>query len=120
MTLRLFDIAARSSRKFTLLIHGQVSVYGSGATVQDLPHIGHVRSGVAFDVLRRWLMAHDQDMRFIRNVTDINEKILDKAAAAGRPRWEWAFTYERAFDDAYATLGVVPLISGWSRSCIVW
>ncbi|MFI1235114.1 cysteine--tRNA ligase [Nocardia salmonicida] len=108
MTLRLFDTATRSSREFTPLIPGQVSVYVCGATVQDQPHIGHVRSGVAFDVLRRWLMAHDQDVRFIRNVTDINEKILDKAAAAGRPWWEWAFTYERAFDDAYATLGVLP------------
>ncbi len=61
--------------------------------MQGLPHIGHVRSGVAFDVLRRWLTAKGYDVAFIRNVTDIDDKILNKAADAGRPWWEWAATY---------------------------
>ena len=76
--------------------------------MQGLPHIGHVRSGVAFDVLRRWLMAKGYDVAFIRNVTDIDDKILNKAADAGRPWWEWAATYERAFSAAYDALGVLP------------
>ena len=84
------------------------SIYLCGATVQGLPHIGHVRSGVAFDVLRRWLMAKGLDVAFIRNVTDIDDKILNKAADAGRPWWEWAATYERAFSAAYDALGVLP------------
>lgn len=50
-----------------------------------LPHIGHVRSGVAFDVLRRWLLAKGYDVAFIRNVTDIDDKILTKAAEATAP-----------------------------------
>ncbi len=108
MTLRLFDTETRTLRDFTPLVPGHASVYLCGATVQGEPHIGHVRSGVAFDVLRRWLLAHDYDVAFIRNVTDIEDKILNKAAEAGRPWWEWAATYERAFDRAYDQLGVLP------------
>ena len=76
--------------------------------MQGLPHIGHVRSGVAFDVLRRWLTAKGYDVAFIRNVTDIDDKILTKAVDAGRPWWEWAATHERAFSAAYDALGVLP------------
>ncbi|MCP2278305.1 cysteinyl-tRNA synthetase [Nocardia amikacinitolerans] len=108
MTLRLFDTERRTMRDFAPLVPGRASVYLCGATVQGEPHIGHVRSGVAFDVLRRWLQAHDYDVYFIRNVTDIDDKILNKAAEAGRPWWEWAATYERAFDRAYEALGVQP------------
>ncbi|MCX5043261.1 cysteine--tRNA ligase [Aldersonia sp. NBC_00410] len=107
-TLRLFDTATRALHDFTPLHPGHVSIYLCGATVQGEPHIGHVRSGVAFDVLRRWLLAHDYDVAFIRNVTDIEDKVLTKSAAAGRPWWEWAMTYERAFDGAYDALGVLP------------
>ena len=95
-------------RDFVPVRPGHVSIYLCGATVQGLPHIGHVRSGVAFDVLRRWLMAKGYDVSFIRNVTDIDDKILNKAADAGRPWWEWAATYERAFSAAYDALGVLP------------
>ncbi|WP_459548970.1 cysteine--tRNA ligase [Nocardia sp. X0981] len=109
MTLRLFDTEKRTLRDFTPLVPGHASVYLCGATVQGLPHIGHVRSGVAFDILRRWLTAaNGLDVAFIRNVTDIEDKILAKAAAAGRPWWEWAATHERAFDEAYRQLGVLP------------
>ena len=108
MTLRLFDTEKRTLRDFTPLVPGHASVYLCGATVQGLPHIGHVRSGVAFDVLRRWLAAGGLDVAFIRNVTDIEDKILTKADAAGRPWWEWAATHERAFDHAYRQLGVLP------------
>ncbi len=108
VTLRLFDTATRTLREFTPLVPGHASIYLCGATVQGRPHIGHVRSGIAFDVLRRWLAAHDYDVAFVRNVTDIDDKILRKAAEAERPWWEWAATHERAFDNAYDVLGVLP------------
>ncbi|WP_018160458.1 cysteine--tRNA ligase [Smaragdicoccus niigatensis] len=108
MTLRLFDTNSRSLRDFVPVQPGHVSIYLCGATVQGEPHIGHLRSGVAFDVLRRWLLAQGNDVAFIRNVTDIDDKILNKAADAGRPWWEWAATYERAFTRAYDVLGVMP------------
>ncbi|MDZ7930165.1 MAG: cysteine--tRNA ligase [Rhodococcus sp. (in: high G+C Gram-positive bacteria)] len=108
MTLHLHDTETRALREFTPLVPGHVSVYLCGATVQGEPHIGHVRSGVAFDVLRRWLLAHDYDVAFVRNVTDIDDKILNKARDAGRPWWEWAATHERSFTWAYDRLGVLP------------
>jgi cysteinyl-tRNA synthetase len=106
--LRLHDTFTGTVRDFVPLRPGQASVYLCGATVQGLPHIGHVRSGVAFDVLRRWLTAKGFDVAFIRNVTDIDDKILTKAAEAGRPWWEWAAIHERAFAAAYDALGVLP------------
>ena len=110
--LRLHDTYTGIVRDFVPLRPGQASIYLCGATVQGLPHIGHVRSGVAFDVLRRWLMAKGLDVAFIRNVTDIDDKILTKAAEAGRPWWEWAATHERAFAAAYDALGVLPPSAG--------
>jgi len=104
----LHDTYTGAVRDFVPLRPGQASIYLCGATVQGLPHIGHVRSGVAFDVLRRWLLAKGFDVAFIRNVTDIDDKILIKAAEAGRPWWEWAATHERVFASAYNTLGVLP------------
>ena len=106
--LRLHDTYTGAVRDFVPLRPGHASIYLCGATVQGLPHIGHVRSGVAFDVLRRWLLAKGFDVAFIRNVTDIDDKILIKAAEAGRPWWEWAATHERAFVSAYDALGVLP------------
>ena len=108
MTLRLYDFAARELRDFEPLRAGEASVYLCGATVQGVPHIGHVRSGIAFDILRRWLAHSGLDVRFVRNVTDIDDKILTKAADAGRPWWEWAATHEREFSSAYDALGVLP------------
>lgn len=108
VTLRIFDTGTRSLRDFTPLREGHVSIYLCGATPQTQPHIGHVRSGVAFDILRRWLMAKGLNVAFVRNVTDIDDKILNKAAEHSRPWWEWVSTYEREFTKAYNTLGVLP------------
>jgi len=106
--LLLFDSATRSSRPFVPLEAGQVSIYLCGATVQAPPHIGHIRSGVNFDILRRWLTRIGYDVTFVRNVTDIDDKILAKSAEAGRPWWAWAATNEAAFRSAYEVLGCLP------------
>lgn len=108
MTLRIFDTGTRSLRDFEPIRPGHASIYLCGATPQAQPHIGHVRSGVAFDILRRWLIAQGLDVAFVRNVTDIDDKILTKAAENGRPWWEWVSTYEREFTWAYNQLGVLP------------
>ncbi len=108
MTLHLFDTATRSKREFVPLRAGAASIYVCGATVQGVPHIGHVRSSLNYDVLRRWLTHGGLDVTLVRNVTDIDDKILVKAAAAGRPWWEWAATHERAFAAAYDALGCLP------------
>ena len=106
MTLRLFDTAARELRDLTPLEPGKVGIYLCGATVQSAPHVGHMRAAVAFDVLVRWLRRGGLDVTLVRNVTDIDDKILAKAEAAGRPWWAHAALFERAFTEAYDALGV--------------
>ena len=97
MTLHLYDTATRSLRPFEPLEPGKASIYLCGATVQAPPHIGHIRSGVNFDILTRWLSHSGYDVTFLRNVTDIDDKILRKSAEAGRPWWAWAAQNEAAF-----------------------
>ncbi|MBM6700240.1 cysteine--tRNA ligase [Bifidobacterium pullorum subsp. saeculare] len=106
--LALYDTATHAVAPFTPIKPGKVGIYVCGATVQSSPHIGHIRAAVAFDVVRRWFMRLGYDVTFIRNVTDIDDKILDKAAAAGQRWWARAYHYEREFTAAYDALGVLP------------
>jgi cysteinyl-tRNA synthetase len=108
VSLRLYDTAARRVREFEPLEPGRVSIYLCGATVQAPPHIGHIRSGLNFDILRRWLEHTGHTVTFVRNVTDIDDKILRNAAAEGVPWWELAQRNERAFAAAYDILGCLP------------
>ncbi len=109
VSLRLYDTATREVRPFEPLEPGRVGIYICGLTTQGAPHIGHVRFAVAFDVLRRWLVrGHGYDVTLVRNVTDIDDKILRKAAEHGRPWWAWSYEHERATDEALRTLGVLP------------
>ena len=85
-----------------------VSIYLCGATVQGSPHIGHMRSSLVFDVMRRWLERGGTEVRLIRNVTDIDDKILAKSSGAGLPWWQWAQMHEREFTRAYESLGITP------------
>ena len=106
--MRLYDTATRNVRDFVPLVQGRVSIYVCGATVQAAPHVGHIRSGVAFDVLARWLRANQFEVTLVRNVTDIDDKILAKAQTENRPWWAVAAHYEREFQKAYALLGCTP------------
>jgi cysteinyl-tRNA synthetase len=106
--LNLYDTKSRSVAPFKSLKPKQVGIYLCGATVQAPPHIGHIRSGVNFDILRRWLAASGYEVIFVRNVTDIDDKILHKAVHEKIPWWAVAMKYERAFTDAYNALNVLP------------
>ena len=108
MNFRLYDTASRAVRDFVPLEEGQAGVYVCGLTVQSEPHVGHVRSAVNFDVLRRWLTASGYDVQFIRNVTDIDDKILIKAAENGRHWYNLAYSMKRELDKAYDALNVLP------------
>jgi cysteinyl-tRNA synthetase len=108
VTLRLYDTATRDVRDFAPLEEGKAGIYLCGLTVQSEPHVGHVRSGVNFDVLQRWLRHRGYDVTFIRNVTDIDDKILVKAAEQGRPWYNLAYEMHRQLDRAYAALNVAP------------
>ncbi|BCW61949.1 cysteine--tRNA ligase [Paenarthrobacter sp. MSM-2-10-13] len=119
MTLRFYDTASAEVRDFVPLEDGKASVYYCGATVQGMPHVGHVRSAIAFDQLTRWLEFRGLRVTVVRNVTDIDDKILAKSAQSFGPDWdaepsarqaeEWwalAYRYEQEFENAYESLGV--------------
>ena len=106
--LNLYDTKSRVVSAFKPLKKGEVGIYLCGATVQAPPHIGHIRSGVNFDILRRWLITSGFNVTFVRNVTDIDDKILHKAVHEEIPWWQVAMKYERAFTDAYNALNVLP------------
>ena len=106
--LNLYDTKSRKVSPFKPIKKGEVGIYLCGATVQAPPHIGHIRSGVNFDILRRWLISSGFNVTFVRNVTDIDDKILHKAVHEEIPWWQVAMKYERAFTDAYNALNVLP------------
>lgn len=106
--LTLFDSATHEARTFVPIKPGEISMYVCGATVQSSPHIGHMRAAVAFDVARRWFERLGYTVTFVRNVTDIDDKILAKAAQAGQKWWARAYHYEREFTHYYDSLGVLP------------
>ncbi|GAB3439321.1 cysteine--tRNA ligase [Streptomonospora sediminis] len=108
MSLRFYDTSARQVRDFTPLREGRASLYLCGATVQAPPHIGHIRSGVNFDILRRWLEYRGYQVTLCRNVTDIDDKIINVAAAENTEWWEIAERNQRAFTSAYDILGCLP------------
>ncbi|MDR8407182.1 cysteine--tRNA ligase [Nonomuraea sp. 3-1Str] len=108
MSLHLYDTSTRAVREFVPEEPGRASIYLCGATVQAPPHIGHIRSGVNFDVLRRWLLRSGYEVTFCRNVTDIDDKIIRVSAAEGVPWFVVAERNQRAFTWAYDTLGCLP------------
>jgi cysteinyl-tRNA synthetase len=108
VTLRLFDTSTRSVREFVPRAPGHVSFYLCGATVQAPPHIGHILSGVVFDILRRWLIASGYDVTFCRNVTDVDDKIIHVAQHEDVPFWVVSERNQRAFSWAYDVLGCLP------------
>jgi len=108
VTIRLYDTATREVRDFVPLQEGKAGLYVCGLTVQSEPHVGHVRSAVNFDVLQRWLRHRGYEVTFIRNITDIDDKILVKSAEQGRPWYNLAYAMKIELDKAYAALNVAP------------
>jgi cysteinyl-tRNA synthetase len=108
VSLSIYDTATRSVRPFEPLEPGRASIYLCGLTVQGPPHIGHTRNWVTTDILRRWLQYSGYEVTYVRNITDIDDKILIKAAESGEPWWSLAFRYELAIRAAESALGCLP------------
>ena len=108
MALRLFDSHSQSMRDFVPLVAGEVGIYLCGPTVQSSPHVGHLRSALVYDQLRRWLTVKGNNVTLVRNVTDIDDKVLANAAAFGEQWWALAYRYEIEFNAAYNALRITP------------
>ncbi|WP_294651757.1 cysteine--tRNA ligase [uncultured Rothia sp.] len=118
MTMRFYDSASATIREFEPVVPGEARIYYCGATVQGEPHLGHIRSALVFDQLSRWMRYHGLKVTTVRNVTDIDDKILAKSADSMQPGFEgefpneqwWALAYrfEKVFARAYAALGIDP------------
>jgi cysteinyl-tRNA synthetase len=112
VTIRLYDTKAQALRDFAPLVDGRVGLYICGPTVQSSPHIGHLRSALVYDLWRRWFSYRGFDVTMVRNVTDIDDKILANAAAsddadAGEQWWALAYRYELEFTAGYQRLGIL-------------
>jgi len=105
--MRLYDSKAQALRDFLPIVPGQVGIYVCGPTVQSSPHIGHLRSALVYDQLRRWLSYRGNDVTFIRNVTDIDDKILLNAQGTTEQWWALAYRYELEFTAGYQKLGIL-------------
>ena len=110
MTVRLYDTKTQAITDFEPIVAGQVGLYVCGPTVQSSPHIGHLRSALVYDLWRRWLSYRGLDVTLVRNVTDIDDKILVNAAASGGKEewWALAYRYELEFTNSYNRLGILP------------
>ncbi|TFD18781.1 cysteine--tRNA ligase [Cryobacterium sp. TMS1-13-1] len=107
MTMQLYDSKAQALRDFVPLEPGQVGMYVCGPTVQSSPHIGHLRSALVYDQLRRWLSYRGLNVTFVRNVTDIDDKILINAKGSSEQWWALAYRYELEFTAGYQRLGIL-------------
>jgi cysteinyl-tRNA synthetase len=107
VSLSLFDSKAQAVRAFSPIVAGQVGIYLCGPTVQGAPHVGHLRSALVYDQLRRWLSVRGNDVTLVRNVTDIDDKVLDNAKISGEEWWALAYRYEIEFNRAYSALGIL-------------
>ena len=116
--MRFYDSASSTIREFEPVVPGEARIYYCGATVQGEPHLGHIRSALVFDQLSRWMRYRGLKVTTVRNVTDIDDKILAKSADSMEPGFEgefpneqwWALAYrfEKVFAQAYAALGIDP------------
>ncbi|WP_166996346.1 cysteine--tRNA ligase [Paramicrobacterium fandaimingii] len=107
MALRLYDTKTQTLRDFTPLRPDEVGMYVCGPTVQSSPHIGHLRSALVYDILRRWLTYRGLRVTMVRNVTDIDDKVLVNASE-DEHWWALAYRMELEFSDGYRALGILP------------
>src|SRR5512146_124403 len=105
--MKLYNTATRTKEEFHPLQPGKVGMYVCGVTVYDLCHIGHARSSIVFDVLVKYLRARGMDVTYVRNFTDIDDKIIDRANKLGKDTAALAQENIDAFNEDMGRLGIM-------------
>ncbi|MBI5629141.1 MAG: class I tRNA ligase family protein, partial [Candidatus Rokubacteria bacterium] len=108
MGLRIFNSLTRRKEEFTPLTPGEARMYVCGVTVYDISHIGHARSALVFDVIRRYLRFKGYRVQFVKNFTDVDDKIINRAAQEGVSSQEISERYIAEYRADMASLGVLP------------
>ena len=104
--LKIYNTLTRSKQEFVPLTPGKVNMYVCGMTVYDYCHLGHARVMVVFDVVRRWLRACEYDVTYVRNITDIDDKIIKRAQENNEPMGALTERFITAMDEDAAALGI--------------
>ena len=102
----IYNTLTRRKEEFVPLKKGRVGMYVCGPTVYDDPHIGHARSAYIFDVIRRYFAYRDFKVKFVRNVTDVDDKIIEKAKSEGKSPEEISSRYLKSFHESMNILGI--------------
>ena len=108
VTVRLYDSRSQALVDLVPLVPGKIGIYVCGPTVQSSPHIGHLRSALVYDQWARWLGYRGYAVTLVRNVTDIDDKILASADGSSEQWWALAYRIELEFSAQYAKLGIRP------------
>src|ERR1051325_4873229 len=104
--LKIYNTLARDKQDFIPITPGKVRMYVCGMTVYDYCHLGHARVMVVFDVVRRWLRASTYDVTYVRNITDIDDKIIKRAQENNEPVEALTARFIQAMGEDVAALGV--------------
>jgi len=106
--LQIYNTLTRKKEPFTPIEPGKIGMYVCGITVYDYCHVGHARMFVVFDIVYRHLLASNYDVNYVRNITDIDDNIIERAAAAGEPYLQLTQRFINAMHEDEAALGVLP------------
>ena len=106
--LKIYNTLARDKQQFVPIVAGKVGMYVCGMTIYDYCHIGHARMMMAFDVIYRWLKASGYDVTYVRNITDIEDKIIKRAVENGETIAQLTSRFEQYMDEDTAALGILP------------
>src|SRR5688572_6927380 len=104
--LKIYNTLARDKQDFLPITPGKVRMYVCGMTVYDYCHLGHARVMIAFDIVQRWLRASGYDVTYVRNITDIDDKIIRRAQENGEPIDALTGRFIEAMDEDAAALGI--------------
>ena len=105
--IKIYDTKAREKRPFVPVADGKVNMYVCGPTVYNFIHIGNARTFISFDTIRRYLIWRGYEVKFVQNITDVDDKIIKKANEEGRSASEVAAEYAQAFIDDMRAAGVM-------------